>query len=113
MKIISWNVNGIRAVLKKGFGEWVAKENPDVLMVQETKAFEHQAPAELHMIMADYDYVWHIGERAGYAGTAIWWKKELKAGTRNEFPFPEFHREGRITEITIDNIVFLNGYLPN
>jgi exodeoxyribonuclease-3 len=65
MKISSRNVNGIRAVMKKGFTEWLAKENPDILCIQETKAFEHQVPPELKYIMKDYEYVWHSGTRPG------------------------------------------------
>jgi exodeoxyribonuclease-3 len=63
MKIISWNVNGIRAVLKKRFVEWVKIENPDILCLQEVKAFETQIPTEIRFGFQDYNYVWHRSER--------------------------------------------------
>ena len=67
MKISSWNVNGIRAVLGKGFYEWVKKDNPDVLCIQETKAFETQLPPDFRYHLQDYDWIWHAGERPGYS----------------------------------------------
>lgn len=86
MKIISRNVNGIRAVLQKGFLDFVKTENPDILCLQEVKAFEHQLPAELKFIMQDYRHIWHRSERPGYAGTAIFYKKDLNIeSTKNEF----------------------------
>jgi len=63
MRITSRNVNGIRAVIKKGFEERLKQDNPDVLCIQETKAFEHQIPAEFKYLMRDYDYIRHAGER--------------------------------------------------
>ncbi len=71
MKIISWNVNGIRAVHKKGlFLPFVEKYQPDVLCLQETKAFDHQSEVNL----PDYEEYWNSAERPGYSGTAIFSK---------------------------------------
>ncbi|MDP2090029.1 MAG: exodeoxyribonuclease III [Candidatus Gracilibacteria bacterium] len=114
MKIISWNVNGIRAVAKKGFKEFVEKYSPDILCIQETKAFEDQFIKELGGLEG-YRYVWHTGTRAGYAGTAIFYKQELKVlDTKNHFgEIEHFHEDGRITEVEFDNFVLLNGYYPN
>ena len=67
MKIISRNVNGIRAVLQKGFLDFIKQENPDILCLQEVKAFEHQLPTEVRFVMQEYEYVWHRSERPGYA----------------------------------------------
>ena len=75
MKIISWNVNWIRAVAKKWFKEFVSEYNPDILCIQETKAFEEQFLKEVGELDW-YNYVWHSWERAGYAGTAIFFKED-------------------------------------
>ncbi len=108
MKITSRNVNGIRAVMKKGFLDWLAQDNSDILCLQETKAFEHQIPAEMKYVLNDYNYIWHIGERPGYAGTAIFSKKDLHIleQTNHFEDHPEFHKEGRVTEVRFE-------YIPN
>jgi len=119
MKIISWNVNGIRAVMKKWFLDWVTVENPDILCLQETKAFEVQIPAELRFVVADYDYVWHQWTRPWYAGTAIFFKKSLNVISKiSKFESVEkFNDDGRVTELRfIDKwkeVVLLNIYFPN
>src|SRR6266568_2281882 len=69
-KIISWNVNGIRASIKKGFIEYIKKENPDIVCLQETKAIQGQAQIDL----PDYTEYWNSAERKGYSGTAIFSK---------------------------------------
>lgn len=70
IKIISWNVNGIRAALKKGFVDYVKQENPDIICLQETKAMQGQAEIDL----PDYIEYWNSAERKGYSGTAIFSK---------------------------------------
>ena len=120
MKIISWNVNGIRAVAKKWFVDFVLEESPDILCLQETKAFEEQFLKEVGEIEW-YKYVWHSGTRAGYAGTAIFYKDALSiVNTKNEFEIVHhFHDDGRVTEIEFEkewskkNIVLFNWYFPN
>ncbi|MEA3304506.1 MAG: exodeoxyribonuclease III [Patescibacteria group bacterium] len=114
MKIISWNVNGIRAVAKKGFAEFMAIESPDILCIQEPKAFEEQFQKELGDIPG-YKYVWHSGTRAGYAGTAIFYKESVPViDTQNHFEEVEhFHTDGRMTQIETPDFVLLNGYFPN
>ncbi len=115
MKIISRNVNGIRAVLQKGFLERVKSENPDILCLQEVKAFEHQMPVELRFAMQDYDYIWHRSERPGYAGTAIFYKKSLGIAKKlNQFPeCPIMNDDGRTTAIEWSDVVLFNIYFPN
>ena len=66
MKIRSWNVNGIRAVLKKGFVDIIQKEDPDIFCLQETKAFFHQVPPELKLLPQN-NICWHAGQKPGYA----------------------------------------------
>ncbi len=100
MKIISWNVNGVRAVSKKWFRDFVLEENPDILCIQETKAFEEQFLKDVWELDW-YKYVWHKWERAGYAGSAIFYKEGLDiVDTKNHFDEIEhFHSDGRVTEI--------------
>ncbi|USN58942.1 MAG: endonuclease/exonuclease/phosphatase family protein [Candidatus Peribacteria bacterium] len=126
MKIISWNVNGIRAVAKKGFKEFIEQEQADIYCIQETKAFEEQFLKEIGGFDG-YEYVWHAGERPGYAGTAIFYKHGINAtDTRKHFDEVEhFHTDGRVTELRFSppsnspltkegrQIVLLNGYFPN
>jgi len=118
MKIISWNVNGIRAVAKKWFREFVIEENPDILCLQETKAFEEQFLKEVWELEW-YNYIWHSGTRAWYAWTAIFYKKDIEVlNTKNLFDEIEhFHSDWRVTEIEFikdqKNIVLMNWYFPN
>ena len=74
MKLISWNVNGVRAVLKKGFAEWFAEEKPDVLCLQETKAKPEQV--ELPFEFAGYHQFWNSAVKPGYSGTLILTKEK-------------------------------------
>ena len=76
MNIYSFNVNGIRAILKKGFLEWVNNEQPDILCLQETKIQEDQLTEEITNIPGYHSYFCHA-ERKGYSGTAIYTKKNL------------------------------------
>ena len=126
MKIISWNVNGIRAVAKKWFKEFVEFESPDVLCLQETKAFEDQFLKDVWELEW-YDYVWHTGERAWYAGTAIFYKQGIEVtDVKNIFEgYDKFHSDGRVTQITFEytplsagegektEVVLFNWYFPN
>lgn len=103
MKIISRNVNGIRAVMKKGLIDFLEKESPDVFCVQETKAFEHQLPVEFKHWLLSHDYArcWHAGQRPGYAGTAIFWKTSIDdVVSFQTFEQTEmFYEDGRVTQI--------------
>ena len=114
MKIISWNVNGIRAVAKKWFKDFVKSENPNILCIQETKAFEEQFLKEVWEIDW-YDYLWHSWERAGYAGTAIFYKKEIEVlDKKNKFAEIEhFHNDWRMTQIETKDFILINWYFPN
>ena len=75
MKLLSWNVNGIRAAAKKGFLQFLEKENPDIICIQETKAHKEQLTSE---ILEDHGYFtfWHSGEKKGYSGVATFCKEE-------------------------------------
>lgn len=118
MKIVSWNVNWIRAVIQKWFFDWVNENDPDFICLQEVKAFEIQIPAEVRFHLSDYDYLWHKWTRPGYAGTAIFWRKWMEViDKKSDFPFHEFSDEGRVTELAFrygENVIhLLNVYFPN
>lgn len=114
MKIITWNVNWIRAVAKKWFKNFVLSENPDILCIQETKAFEDQFLKEVWNIDW-YKYIWHSWKKAWYAGSAIFYKENLEIIDYNNY-FEEvehFHTDWRITEIKFDWFRLINWYFPN
>ena len=118
MKILSWNVNWIRAVIQKWFFDWVKKNNADIICLQEVKAFEIQIPSEIRFHLSDYSYLWHKWTRPGYAGTAIFYKKDIEiVEKKSDFSFHEFSDEGRVTEISFkyweNAIHLLNVYFPN
>lgn len=112
MKLISWNVNGIRAVAKKGFMDWLRKENPDMLCLQETKAAGAQLSDEI-LNVPDYQSYWCIGERPGYSGTGLY-TKEKPVSVEYGFNLgAEFDREGRIIAAEYPGFILLNIYFPN
>ena len=111
MKLISWNVNGLRAVAKKGFHQFLDEHSPDVLGIQEIKSHEDQLPEEL-INTEPYQTFFNPAERKGYSGTGIYTKvqpKEVKTG----FGIPEFDCEGRVQEVHFDDFIFFNIYFPN
>lgn len=111
MKIISWNVNGLRAVHKKGFLNWFEKENADIVCVQETKAHPEQIPEEVKNILG-YHSFFSMGERKGYSGVGVWSRTE-PLSVRSEFDIPALDGEGRILEIEYKGFIFYNVYFPN
>jgi len=111
MKIISWNVNGIRAVYKKNFFKWMKKTNPDILCLQEIKAQKEQIPEELIKPEGYYSY-FNFAERKGYSGVAVYTKKkplkvEYKLGLKR------FDQEGRILKLKYSNFTLINLYFPH
>ncbi|MDD3793939.1 MAG: exodeoxyribonuclease III [Candidatus Gracilibacteria bacterium] len=114
MKIISRNVNGIRSILNKGFIDFVNQNNPDFLCLQEVKAFEKQFIDGLGGLKG-YKYLWHAGTKPGYAGTVIFYKKEIDIKEEKNFfgKFEKFHIDGRVTQIETDDFILLNAYFPN
>jgi len=112
MRLYSWNVNGIRAVEKKGFAELVKQFAPDILCLQETKASEDQLSDELKHLPG-YPSAWSSGERKGYSGVASFFKTPpLK--TASGFGLnPRFDVEGRILISEHPGFTLLNIYFPN
>lgn len=118
MKILSWNVNWIRAIIQKWFFDWVKKNDADIICLQEVKAFEIQIPAEIRFHLSNYDYLWHKWTRPWYAWTAIFYRKWIEiVEKKSDFLFHEFSDEGRVTEIVFkygEKVVhLLNVYFPN
>lgn len=108
MKLLSWNVNGIRASLKKGFLDFVEKENPDILCLQETKAH----PDQVDEILDDYHKFWNSAEKKGYSGTAVFSKEEPLSVT-NGIGIEKHDKEGRVVSCEFDDYFLVNVYTPN
>ena len=111
MKIVSWNVNGIRAIYKKGFLDWFKKEDADIVCLQETKADKDQFPKDL-VEMPGYNFYFSSGVRKGYSGTAVWSRQkplDVAYGIENE----KFDNEGRIVRLDFKNFTLFNIYFPN
>ena len=110
VKIISWNVNGIRAIRKKGFLDWLKETDADVVCVQETKAIPEQLDGEL--IEPDgYSAFWQSAERKGYSGVAAFCKKEPES--IRILGVDEFDSEGRVQALEYGDLTIINAYFPN
>lgn len=109
MKIISWNINGIRAVMKKGFLKYLAAEKPDVLCLQEVKIAE-KARIKEDLKFPGYEEFWNSAERPGYSGTLTLVKHGLEA---SYIPSFDWDNEGRIQIIEFDKFYLCNVYFPN
>ena len=115
MKFVSWNVNGFRAVLKKGFMEWLEEADPDVLNLQEIRCEweEVELPVRKQLESA-YDICWYPAKsKKGYAGSATLSKKELGWKHEPGLGLPEVDAEGRMIVSTKDKLTFIAGYFPN
>lgn len=110
MKIISWNVNGIRAVYKKGFPEWFSKESPNILCLQETKASFDQYPIELTNLR-DYQIFHSSAVKKGYSGVATF-SREKVLDTKN-FEKDLYDSEGRVLIHEFKDFFLVNCYFPN
>ncbi len=111
LKLISWNVNGLRAIEKKGFKEWLLKEQPDILAIQETKCQPEQVPETIKNIPGYHSY-FAAAERKGYSGVGLLCRKrpnKIEYGIGIE----KFDREGRIIIAYYDTFMLFNCYFPN
>lgn len=110
MKIITWNVNGIRSALQKGFHGFWEKQNPDILCLQETKAHPDQLGEDV--CLKGWTGYWSSAQRAGYSGTATFTKKE--PGTISYgIDIPKFDAEGRFVVTEFKDFALYNVYFPN
>lgn len=108
MKLISWNVNGIRACVGKGFQEFFNKVDADIFCIQETKC----QPDQIELAFEGYKSYWNSAEKKGYSGTAIFTKKEPIAVT-NGIGIEEHDKEGRIITLEFEDFYIINNYTPN
>jgi exodeoxyribonuclease-3 len=108
MKFVSWNVNGLRAVLKKGFEDTVRLLDPDIMAIQETKLQAGQATVDLPV----YHEYWSYAQRKGYSGTAVFSKRE-PLHVLHGFSQDEPDDEGRICALEFDDLWFVCIYSPN
>lgn len=111
MKIISWNINGIRAITKKDFFKDISKMDPDILCLQETKAQDGEVEKALSK-MTDYHQYYNSADRKGYSGVAILSKKKPMSIT-NDMGIAEHDKEGRVQCAEFENFYLVNVYVPN
>lgn len=111
MKIYSWNVNGLRAILKKGFLEWIQAESPDILCIQETKLQENQLEDNIKNMEGYYSY-FSFAEKKGYSGVATF-TKEKPIDVKYGMGIERFDSEGRIVATEFEGFILLNIYFPN
>lgn len=111
MKIYSWNVNGIRAILKKGFMQWFREVSPDILCLQETKASVDQLGDEI-VNPEGYGSGWNSAERKGYSGVVTFSKKK-PVKVHYGMGIDRFDNEGRIVRHEFKGFDLLNIYFPN
>lgn len=112
MKLISWNVNGLRAAVNKGFKEFFEEIDADIFCIQETKMQLEQLDIFMEMIFNGYYQYWNSAEKKGYSGTAIFTKQEpisVKYGLGIE----EHDNEGRLITLEFDKFYLVNCYTPN
>ena len=110
-RIVSWNVNGIRAAYKKGILNWFSKEQPDILCIQETKAMKEQLPDDLINVNG-YNSFFSSAEKKGYSGTATYTNVQ-PAKVVNGIGIKKFDSEGRFLITEFDEFVLFNIYFPN
>ena len=111
MKLVSWNVNGVRSVTRYGFLDWLSKISPDVLCLQETKAQKDQLTSEVQS-PSGYRSLWHSAVDKGYSGVSMYYKKDplniIEGIGKNEFD-----SEGRVLTLEYKDFFLVNAYFPN
>ncbi|MBN1967802.1 MAG: exodeoxyribonuclease III [Candidatus Delongbacteria bacterium] len=111
MKIVSWNVNGLRAIKNKGFLDWFKNYNADIICLQETKLQEDQIEEDLKNPL-DYHSYWSFAEKKGYSGVVIY-SKEEPLHVSYGLGEPRFDNEGRVVRVDYKNFILMNIYFPN
>jgi len=110
MKLLSWNVNGLRAVMGKGFPEFVAAAQPDILCLQETKARPEQVALPLEL--GGYRSYWNSADKPGYSGVAVF-TRETPLAVSLGMDDPDHDREGRVLTLEYPDFFLVNVYTPN
>jgi exodeoxyribonuclease III len=119
MNIISWNINGIRAIVQKGFKTFLIKYKPEILLLQETKISD-TARDKVKFDFGDYAEYWNSGERPGYSGTAVLLRKDFLSAQKEKAVIVKngigknvFDIEGRVQTIELEKLFIVNAYFPN
>ena len=108
MKLVSWNVNGLRACLNKGFVDFFNAADADIVCIQETK----MQPGQAEVNFAGYEQFWNSAEKKGYSGTAVFSRTQPLAVSYG-MGLPEHDQEGRIITLEYDEFQLVNVYTPN
>ena len=108
MKLISWNVNGLRACVEKGFLDFFKEQDADIFCIQETKLQKGQIDLEL----PNYFQYWNYAEKKGYSGTAVFTKKEPLSVTYG-IGIEEHDHEGRVITLEYEDFYMITVYTPN
>jgi len=108
MKFVSWNVNGLRACLQKGFMESFAQLDADIFCLQETK----MQPGQVELELPGYEQFWYSAEKKGYSGTAIF-TRQKPLSVRNGLGIEEHDHEGRVITLEFEDYYFVTVYVPN
>ena len=111
VKIISWNVNGLRAVLKKEFHKAVETLDPDILLLQETKLQAHQRTQEMQSFMDYQDHWAYSTVKKGYSGVAAY-TRQMPDTVNAGMGVPRYDDEGRILELDYGDFILFNVYFP-
>ena len=111
MKLISYNVNGLRAALKKDLLDWVKKEDPDLFCIQESKSQAGQVPAELFENLGYHAY-WHSAEKKGYSGV-VTYSKQKASKVVEGMGMEKYDIEGRVLRTDYKDLTIVNLYLPS
>ena len=106
--MISWNVNGIRSILKKGFLDFVERYDPDILCLQETKATKE----DVHLELKQYHQYWNSAKKKGYSGTCVF-TKEKPLCVENGILHDHHDQEGRTITLEYQHFYLVNVYVPN
>ena len=120
IRIYSWNVNGIRAIMKKGFMDWFLSASPDILCLQETKALREQVEkdknAHVLLELEDYESFWFSAEKKGYSGVSTFSKHKpvsFSGGFAKDDKKNNFNNEGRVIVSEYEDFFLWNVYFPN
>jgi len=108
MKLVSWNVNGLRACIKKGFLDYFNKANADIFCIQETKLQEGQ----IDLTLEGYHQYWNYAVKKGYSGTAVF-TKDKPLSVKYDLGIEEHDQEGRVITLEYDDFYLVNVYTPN